>query len=278
MVAATRIVVVGANGFLGRALAARLVERGDEVTGVVARRREAVPAGVRVTTELATDELPEIVFVTAAFIPYGAMDVADPRLFESNVALVQRVHERWPHARLVSASSVAIFGESPVLRTEDAPSERPSLYGLSKLAGELPARLHRSHAIVRFSSLVGVGMDRRTFVPRVVDQARRERSITLFGDGLRRADYLHVEDAVDLLLAAANASENGTFLGASSQPVANHEVARFVAERLPGTTIVQTGRDPSPSFEYDASRTYRSLGYRPRRTVFTALEELIADE
>ncbi len=273
-------VVVGANGFLGRTLAARLLARGDRVVGVVGVGRDRVPVGVSVTDQLPSPgdvDDAATVYVTAAFIPYGAMDRSDPRLFETNVALVHRVSARWPRARLVFASSVAVYGEATGVRTEGSASVRRSLYGESKLAGELPARLHVSHAVLRFSSLVGVGMDARTFVPRAVAEARRARTITLWGDGSRRADYFHVEDAVDLCVAAGESSENGTFLGVSGASIENRAVAAHIAEKLPGTALVFSGDDASPSVEYDASGTWARLGARPKRTVFQAAEELCVD-
>lgn len=270
-------VIVGVNGFLGRRLASRLVANGETVVGIVGTQRQHVPRGVAVQTSLDGDHDPAVVFALAAFIPYGAMDRPDPRLFATNVALVEQARIRWPRARFVLASSVAAYGDAPGLRTEDTGTVRPSLYGLSKLAGELPARLHPSHAIIRFSSLVGIGMDRRTFLPRVVDQARREGVVTLFGDGSRRADYLHVEDAVDLCLAAARSQESGLFLGVAGATTENRAIAEHVAARVPGTKVTFVGSDASPSVEYDPSRTWATLGFRPARTVFQAAEELVAD-
>lgn len=274
----SKALVVGCSGFLGRHLVATLLEAGEEVDGVDMVLAEHLPKGLRVMPAselLRIEPAHEVVYLVAAVIPYGAYDQPDERILESNVRLVDQVHRRWPAARLVYTSSVAVYGSAPGPLREELVTRRPTLYGLSKLAGELVAQHHRSHAVIRFTSLCGCGMSQKTFLPRIVDQARRNKTIALWGDGQRLQDYVHVRDAALYCYHAARSEQNGVFLGANGTSVSNLEAAQQVQSLLPGTAITFEGADPSPSFVYDPSWTWSKLGFRPSRSAFQAISELI---
>lgn len=274
----SKALIVGCSGFLGRYLAETLLEAGDEVDGVDTAQGEHLPKGLRVlpASEISRIEpAHDVVYIVAAVIPYGAYDQPDERMLESNVRLVDQIHRHWPAARIVYASSVAVHGSAPGPLSEELVTCKPTLYGLSKLAGELVARHHGSHAIIRFTSLCGRGMTDKTFLPRIVNQARRNKTIALWGDGLRLQDYVHVRDAALYCYHAARSDKNGVFLGAQGASVSNLEAAQHVQSLLPGTAITFEGVDTSPSFVYDPSRTWAQLGFRPGRSAFQALSELI---
>ena len=208
-----RLLVVGANGALGRSTARRALEQGFAVDVVVNARRDQVPAAVgRIAHDRELESLPpdayDAVAVAAGFIPYGAMDQPDARLAESNVGLPLRVCRQFPAARIVLASSISVYGDGQGTLDETSAFARPSSCGLSKLGGEAVVRQRPSHAVIRFSSLYGSGMTADTFLPRIVAAARAGGPIAIFGDGSRLQDYLHLEDAAALMLAAAPAGEN----------------------------------------------------------------------
>lgn len=270
--------VIGANGFLGAKLCRRLLEQKESLTAVVNKNRESVPQGAKVvpieSVQSISDEVDTIYFV-AAFIPYGAMDVPNPRLFLDNVLTVQRVCAQWPKARLIFASSTAVYGKNSHLPiNEESGFFEPTLYGQSKIAAEFIARMHQSFAIIRFSSLCGMGMAENTFVPRVISQATREKQITLYGTGSRLQDYLHVEDAVDACLIAAQNNQNGILMGVSGRSVSNQDLAMVVATKT-GALIQYVGADTSPDSVYDTSTTAKEWGFAPKRTVMDAVEELL---
>jgi UDP-glucose 4-epimerase len=275
--------VVGCNGFLGRHLSARLVRDGWRVWGLSREGDVRVPPGVRALAALPTEAVPggsfEVVFALAARWPSSPAAEFDKRLdremVATNVRLVDRLQLCFPDSRLVLASSVAVYGAAPGVRTERLVTVAPSRYGQTKLAAELLVGGHASFAVLRFSSLCGPGMARTTFVPRVLDQARGgEGIITLFGDGSRRQDYLAVDDAVSLLVRAGVAQRNGYFLGARGISVENRAIAAHVAERVVGARLEFAGEDSSPSFDYDPRETWDALGFAPQQTVFDAVDAL----
>ncbi len=275
-------VVVGANGFLGSALARRLAAAGGQVVAVVRRGRDRVPKGVEHI--VSSDDLGAVaasctgdvtVFVAAAYIPAPGGEPDDARLRTSNVVLPHRVAEAFPEARIVLASSVAVYGAGGRTIREDSEVRDAGAYGRSKLAGEVSVALHRDAIVLRYGSLYGTGMRHETFLPAIVRRAVEERRIVLFGDGAREQDYLHVDDAVALAVSAAESGRRGVYLGVSGRSSSNREVAEIVASKLADCRVEFAGTDVSESYRYDPTRTRDEISFTPSISLETGLAEMV---
>lgn len=262
-----RVLVVGASGFVGRATCAELLREGYSVQGTWREHPERLVAGLEDAFSESDLEISrtdfEVVLACSALVPYGAMNEPSPALIEANVEMARRLTSRFSKARIVLASSVAVYGDAASPRTEGSPFASPSEYGWSKLAAEAIIRQHRSFGIIRFSSLYGPGMKGHSFLPAILGSALRERRISLFGDGSRRQDYLHIADAARMMRLVCDRVDNRTFLGASGESVSNLEVASLIAERLQGTRIEFVGVDTAQSMSYDVSFTRQTTGFVP---------------
>ena len=245
-----RLLITGANGFLGRALLPLLPIDWN----IVALARTAVGVDAFPVTFHALERL---LASEPAFdgVMHLAAQIQVPRtgpagFLSSNVDLCSALVQAYPDARHVLASSVSVYGRpgpSPI--TIDTPCRPDQPYGLSKLAAECVIGLAPRHAIERFSSLLGRGMHPDTFVPRIIADALTHGRITLLGTGVRMQNYLDVRDAAAMCLAALKSTTNFSALGIGSRSWSNHEIARMVASRL-GAKIVMSGSDASPSYIY----------------------------
>ena len=140
-----RLAVTGANGFVGRALAARLAELGlASETLLVDRVPFAIPGFACVQHDLAAEPQSfellrdcEVVCHLAA-LP-GAAAEADPQLSRRlNLDLPIRLIELLQGRRLVMASSIAVYGgELGGLADDSAPARPDSVYGTHKRMIEL---------------------------------------------------------------------------------------------------------------------------------------------
>jgi nucleoside-diphosphate-sugar epimerase len=152
-----RIGVTGAGGFVGSALIERLAARhvpgaatAATVVAVDARLPETMPAGVvRAEGDLADlpfldslFETPFDAFIHLAAVPGGAAEADYPLGWRVNVdatvAILDRLAGQPAPARLVFASSIAVFGAPlPVDRVDDETLPLPSMsYGAQKLMME----------------------------------------------------------------------------------------------------------------------------------------------
>jgi len=274
---ARRVMVVGGAGFLGRQLCHTLAGMGRDVLCVARRQPDGWRGAVADPADLPRmdDDFAEV-YLVAAVIPYGRMQVFSPEMIRANVALPLEVVERFGQTRLVYASSVSVYGHplcQPI--AEDHPFNNPSAYALSKLAGETVVRAHTNHAVLRLPSLYGPGMTSSTFLPSIIRHARQTGRITLLGDGARRQDYLHVRDAATMLAAAGSSAVVGVFNAVSGEAASNLDVAQMVAKLAGNVEIIFSGEDATPSCVYAAEKWRAAFTVRPAVALGDGLRELM---
>jgi UDP-glucose 4-epimerase len=269
--------VVGANGFLGGAVVAKCLDKGWEVDCLVNENKENISKEVSniYTIESIGTASYDFVFNMAAAIPYGDFNKTNEKLIDTNISLPVYLHRQFIGAKIIYASSVSVYGNTTGVINEDSGMVSPNKYGLSKLCGELITSHHDRYSIVRFSSLYGRGMNGSTFIPRIVQDARDRKIITLLGSGERKQNYVYVSDAAGYCIQAALDGTNEIYLGVDVKSYSNKEVAEIVAGNIPGCKISYIGEDTSPSFEYENEHTLTALNFRPEINLEFGIKELI---
>jgi UDP-glucose 4-epimerase len=272
--------VVGANSILGRELIGRLQVIGERVDGVYHRQKNNLAPGI---TNYAVDELGQLedvyerIFIISAFVPDRSLargSALTHSLFDANVSLVNVLCEKFPSAKIVYTSSVSVYSMDPTVKNENSACGPASEYGVSKLWGEKIVGGQDRYAIVRVSSLYGIGMKWTTFLPFAIDSALKKNAIELLGDGARTQNYIQVRDAANCLYLAAGAVENGIFLASAAESFSNLQIAGIISS-LTGCPISFNGQDPTPSSYYDNQRTRELTGFRPEIDLANGINELI---
>ena len=295
-----RVLVTGAEGFVGGHLARRLSQAGHAVVGgtldpsadatagnheLVALDVEQEPMVRRVIAEVA----PDAVVHLAGFSDVGASWQDLATTFRVNVLgtenIVRACDER---IRVLLASSAEVYGKvSPedLPLTEDAPLAPSTPYAMSKAAAERIGLAHGA-IVVRSFNLIGAGQSPRFALPSFAQQlakieAGRQEPRLRVGNLEARRDFVHVEDGVDgyLCLLEADLGETApVFNIASGAPVAIAEALKRLIQ-ISGVEV-EIEQDPSrlrpsdvPEICGDASRL-RALGWSPSRGVDGALEDL----
>lgn len=268
-----RLLVSGANGFLAQAVKA-VLPHAWHVVGLArgTQSRDAFPMTYHTIESLLARE------TTFDGVMHLAAQVCDPAsgpagFLPSNVDLCSTLVQAFPTARHVLASSVSVYGPPGAGAVTIATACRPELpYGRSKLAAECVIGVAPDHAVIRFSSLLGRGMKPQTFVPRIIDDARTRKRITLLGNGERLQNYLDVRDAAAMCLTAMQADGHFVTLGVGSRSWSNREMAEMVASRL-GAEIIHSGTDDSSSSVYSMNGCLK-LGHT-MRPIGTTLDWLV---
>jgi len=194
----TRVVVIGAGGFVGGAIVRRLTRDGVPVHGLTRKEVDLLADGAadRLAAALAADD--SVVFVSAlAPARTPAMLVQNLRMAE---AVGQAVAAR-PVAHVVYVSSDAVYADDANPVTERSSCQPSSLHGMMHAARELMLRtdVKAPLAILRPSLLYGARDPHNGYGPnRFRRLAEKGESITLFGEGEEQRDHVFIDDVSQL--------------------------------------------------------------------------------
>jgi nucleoside-diphosphate-sugar epimerase len=309
-----RILVTGANGFIGKALCGRLVSDGWLVNGAVRSAKAAqVVSGVTaveidgVDTDtdwgkalLAVDTVVHL----AARVHVVRDDTADPLIAyrKINVAGTDNLARQAVAAgvrRFVFLSTVKVNGEEswgPLTET-DTPAPVDS-YGISKMEAE--RKLHRIAAatklavvILRAPLVYGPGV-KANFL-KLLQTVERGTPLPFAGVKNQRS-LIYLENLVDAIVACIrhpNASGQ-TYLVSDGDDVSTPELIRMIAASLhkpprifavPGLCLYIAGRlaGKGPTMDrligsltVDTSKIRADLGWAPPFTLAKGIEETVA--
>lgn len=250
-----RVLITGGAGFLGSALANRLVELGhttlalDDLTAGDPRRLKQevlftrgdvkdIPKlwtllqGVDCVYHLAARvRVPESIHYPS---DYNDVNVG------GTVAVMEAMRDTGVK-RVVFASSGALYGEQPTQPVSESLAPKPnSPYGVSKIAAEyyvstLGALYSIETVALRIFNTYGPGQDLPPsyppVIPHLLKQAQTGGSMVLFGDGTQTRDFVYLDDVVEALVAASTAANvNRAVINiGSGQEVSINELAAVIA-------------------------------------------------
>lgn len=117
-------------------------------------------------------------------------------------------------ATAVFASSAAVYGRTaaPTLFRQDATPQPYSVYGMSKLSGEMAARSYRDVygidvRVLRYANIFGPRQPRYIMFDMYNKVRAAADCIEVIGSGKQERDFLYIDDAVRYTLALLTVSE-----------------------------------------------------------------------
>jgi UDP-glucose 4-epimerase len=259
-----RFLVTGGSGFIGSHVVERLLERGAREVVVfdkVVRRENLEQAGDAVTVvqgdvtdaravREATEGVDGVFHM--AVLPLGP-SVEKPRLaHEVNVGGSLNVFEAARDAgveKVVYSSASSVYGDTEETTDESHPLNTRTMYGATKLAGELYLRAFNDayrlpYVTLRYMNVYGPRQE-GGLVMAVTRRLLAGEAPTLQGDGSQSFDFVHVRDVADANVHAMASDVSDQTFNVGSGGEAS---VREVAEKL----IEITGADVEP--QYDTSQ------------------------
>jgi len=280
----TSVVVTGAAGLVGAALARTLTAEGHDVIALTRRDGDVVAADTWGRLPAA-----EHVFHLAArtYVPDSWRDPAG--FMATNVTgTTQALEYCRAHGAHLVLASIALFGTPKQLPVrEDDVIEPNTPYALSKFLAERVAAFYASSfntavTVIRLTNIFGPEQRSEFLIPTVIAQVCKGEAIRVKTLKPCR-DFLFVDDAVAGLVAAMARPMGYRVINLGCGM--SHSVAEVVdtiqaaaGTRLPVVSDDEERPNEIPDVRADVSRARKLLGWMPRVSFADAIQLLIEAE
>jgi nucleoside-diphosphate-sugar epimerase len=249
-----RVVVMGAGGFVGNAVASRLERDGVAVLRLGRRDIDLLAPG-------AADRLAERLQADDVFVAVSALaPCRNSAMLRDNMimtATMVRAAASVALAQIVNISSDAVYADSPTPLTEASLKAPESLHGAMHLARELmfATEAKAPLATLRPSLLYGAADPHNGYGPnRFRRLAAAGEPIVLFGKGEEQRDHVLIDDVAELAARVVYRRSTGVLNIATGAVASFREIAE---------TVVRLSGGPVPIQETPRSGPMPHNGYRP---------------
>jgi nucleoside-diphosphate-sugar epimerase len=242
----SRVVVIGAGGFVGGAIVTQMKQDGFSVVGLTRKEVDLLADGA--TTRLATRLRPDdsVVMVSALAPARNAgMLMQNLRMAE---AVGQALGEK-PAAHVVYISSDAVYADDANPVTERSCCQPSSLHGMMHAARELMLKSASKapFATLRPSLLYGALDPHNGYGPnRFRRLADKGEAITLFGEGEEQRDHVFIDDVAALVAMVLTRRSRGILNVATGVSTSFRTVAEMVSKLAPRPIAIQGSPRQNP--------------------------------
>lgn len=285
-----KILVVGANGFIGRAMVEHLrkSQPDAEIVGVVRQLPQtAVPADIRFATQLEPADMAFYLAGTGG-IPESFADPAATFASTCTAGIDALEHARTLGiAQFVFASTCAVYPHGARAAQEHGALDLNSPYAKAKrmveLYGLTSAELTgQDFRVARLANVYGPSQARQ-LIHDVAQQAKGGGKVTLRSSGAERRDFIHVADAARALWTLATDGQPATITNIGSgnatpvRDVAAMICAQFGAELVAKPDLIadENANTPGSGDAYPDITSLLALGFRPEIELEAGLSETL---
>jgi len=284
------VLVTGATGFVGSHLCKELIQRGYYVFGLsrsgkiqniqslLNKKRFHLERGdirdIDMLSSIVKDDNIKVIFHLATQLPH-INDLNDPSLLvDINVrGTLNSLNVAYKNGvdKFIYASSMSVYSEPPKYLPVDEkhPVQPPTIYGASKLSGELYCHVYSKSmgiTILRYAGCYGKGQPKHNAVPRFINQALNNKSITIYGNGTQSSDFVYVKDVVQGTLLALEKNMPGIYNIGSGEETNIRDLAKQIISLTNSKSkLIQVDVETDRPFRFalDIQKSRKVLGYFP---------------
>lgn len=299
----TKIYVAGHRGMVGSAVVRALTERGCKNIIVRTRQELDLCDAVAVRDFFATEQ-PEVAIVAAARVGgiYANSTYPAEFLHENLASAHNVIHESWKHdvKRLLFLGSSCIYPrEAPQPMTEEClltsplePTNEP--YAIAKIAGLKLCQYYRKQYGVLFHSAMPTNLygpgdnyhpENSHVMPALIRRFHEAAesgapSVTLWGSGTPRREFLHVDDLASALLLLLELDNPPDWINAGyGSDVTIRELAEIIREvtGFQGTLEWDSSKPDGTMRKLMDNSKLNALGWKPHYDLKSGVQHAYED-
>ena len=286
-----KILITGANGFIGHHLVSLLKDRHEIFALVRKGPDESISKDVRwivqdLTKPLKYSRLPKHVNAIIHLaqskqykqFPEGAKDIFDINVY-GTFELLEYARKTGVE-RFLFASSGGVYGYSYEKFVETDPVNPLNFYLSSKYTAELLLGNYRKFfrtIVFRFFFVYGPGQ-RGMLIPILINKVRRGETITIEGDPGLRINPIYVEDAVRVFESALQLQNSDLFNVAGNEHITITDLVRLIEQALRKKAVVKhIDKDSLGDLIGDNTRMKETLKVHPTISLFEGLKKMLEE-
>jgi len=288
-----RILVTGASGFIGSALADKLYELGHEVivTGASNERKckhsYFLPPNCRGLSNFKTIDY---CFHQAAH--NDTTDIDEKYMFSVNCQFSLEVFKQVAELgckKIIYASSASVYGLNPPPHKENDETNPANVYSQSKdflesIALKFSAEKNIPVIGLRYFNVYGIGekhkQKRASMIYQLCKQAIQFSKVKVFKYGEQTRDWIAVEDVVDLNISCLEHNKSDVFNAGTGIGTSINTIIDTIKENLGKPLEVEYLENPYKSFFQDHTKacmqkTKELLHFQPKINIKTGVQDLL---
>lgn len=297
--------VTGAAGFIGSAVAERLIAEGHTCVTI-----DNLSTGVRSHIPNKCDflygDVSDAALITSLKERYQKFEaiihiagqssgeisfdnpVYDLQTNTQSTLLLLKLAQEMECKKVVYASSMSTYGDhNPPLCTEDTPTIPKSFYAVGKLASENYLRIYSSFGIactaLRFFNVYGIGQNmknlRQGMASIFLAQAISNHHILVKGSKERFRDFVYIDDVVEAVMESLKRGSGYEVFNVCTKKATSVEtVVETIRKALPYSISVEySGGTPGDQFGIygDNAKIKKELGWEPTLDFQTGMNKMI---
>lgn len=301
-----KVLVTGGAGFIGSHLVERLVQlnhtvvvldnllRGNKLPKEVQDKIDMHVGDVR-DADLVSRCMQGVDLVYHFAAVLGVDVVADHPVETMDVEvigtrnIIQSAHQH-KVKQVFYASTSGIYSHSAIVKTalsEDVLVDPRTSYAMAKRYNEIYLASHFEETglntiALRFFNVYGERQDNRMVIPRFIEQAMANESITVFGNGQQTRDFTYIEDVIEACIKLQEVEGFHIVNIANEQEWTIKELAEMIIELWDTNSTLTYLDAPKKRYDYEVERRIGSsdklhqlIGFKPQTPLETGLKKLL---
>lgn len=278
-----KILVTGGNGFIGQHLVTRLMSLNSKVDVFDISLGQDIVNAEQLKSFIKKKY--DIIYHLAGFSGSAESNQEKLKCFNinllSSINLFELILKYSPKTKIILSSSRLEYGPPMYLPVDEShPTEPTSMYGLTKLNSTQMAMIYHDQfdldvTVFRTSNVYGPNTNKKfagyNVINHFINLAKKGKTLTIYGDGKQKRDYVYIDDFIDVLILTINKKASGKIYNVGlGKGIAFKEMAELIVKEVGKGSVklvkwpkryeqVETG-----SYISDISKIKNDLGFNPK--------------